>query len=334
MKLENIKKIVESCYLCIKYPFLYPRNRLTDKHYDSLVIRNYLYGKSDSLHNPNFGGIYNKAFTIELPKRKIKSLPWAIWFYVVKFVGDYIVPVFHCIPTFTELDAMPYGWRKAFGIQMCEDIKAQLKKEHCLYKYRIMQIKDKWGGLRWYDLGSSKEIQKIIAKYESLSFNTCIDCGKPATKISSGWISPYCDDCYDNHNIVKLEKINGKWVETKEYRDAINKIQNEMKKEEKERKKKKVIPNIQLYNRDGDKNYLKFAYTGRTKEHLLWYDLKLEHSGFSRTGFLSTKPKEYYFIDPSGGPFMQIDWFKIEGLILRKIIFKKGIGWRLGFSEE
>ena len=100
----------------------------------------------------------------------------------------------------SELDYMPDGWRKAFGEQMCEEIyQALLKKggEEAVNKYRIIQIKEKWGYLHWYDSGGNTEIDKIIGKYEDISSVTCIRCGKPATKISKGWISPFCDDCAD-----------------------------------------------------------------------------------------------------------------------------------------
>lgn len=99
----------------------------------------------------------------------------------------------------TELDSMPDGWRKAFGKQMCEEIRKELIKFNYLYKYRIVQIKEKYGSLRWYDWGYPKDskIGEIIDKYEDISTHTCIRCGRPATKISTGWISPFCDKCAD-----------------------------------------------------------------------------------------------------------------------------------------
>ena len=100
----------------------------------------------------------------------------------------------------SELDDMPDGWRKAFGEQMCEEIYQALLKnggKEAVNKYRIIQIKEKWGYLHWYDSNGNTEINKIIRKYEDISEKTCITCGKPATKISLGWISPYCDDCAD-----------------------------------------------------------------------------------------------------------------------------------------
>lgn len=77
---------------------------------------------------------------------------------------------------------------------------------HILYVRR--NGKGVWCGnsLRWYDYYDNDEIWKeIIPKYERLSGETCINCGKPATCISAGWISPYCDDCKDeNRNYVPI----------------------------------------------------------------------------------------------------------------------------------
>lgn len=100
---------------------------------------------------------------------------------------------------YTYLDDMPYGWRRAFGKQMCEEIRKVLIKGRYLYNYRVAEVKEKFGGLRWYDDGApssiSRELQDIIDKYEELSYSTCICCGRPATKISKNWISPFCDRC-------------------------------------------------------------------------------------------------------------------------------------------
>ena len=98
--------------------------------------------------------------------------------------------------SYTELDSMPDGWRKAFGEQMCEDIREELVRAEYLGQYRISQIKVKYGTLCWYDFGCTERmLRDIIPKYERLSARTCIRCGNPATKASTGWISPYCDTC-------------------------------------------------------------------------------------------------------------------------------------------
>lgn len=112
------------------------------------------------------------------------------------------------LPTYTKFDEIPEGWRNAFGLQMCEDIREALLNEggkELLNSYQIMQIKEKFGTLRWYDLSAPKSVHDIIDKYEALSYHTCVNCGKPATKISTGWICPYCDDCIGDKKYTDIE---------------------------------------------------------------------------------------------------------------------------------
>ena len=44
-----------------------------------------------------------------------------------------------------------------------------------------------------------------VDKYENLSYHTCINCGKPATKISTGWICPYCDNCIGDRYYTEIK---------------------------------------------------------------------------------------------------------------------------------
>lgn len=101
--------------------------------------------------------------------------------------------------SYTELDDMPDGWRKAFGAQLLKELKEILEKGNCLNEYRICQIKEKFGGLRWYDNGIlqsiSDEYDRWLEKYENLSFETCIHCGEKAVGFTRGWIMPYCQKC-------------------------------------------------------------------------------------------------------------------------------------------
>ena len=142
--------------------------------------------------------------------------------------------LFHCIPSYTELIGMDTGWKKTFGIQMCKEIKhsliytfinkenikpynifkyikAYLKGIKLLYKYTITDIKSKYGGLRWYTTWDTNGTREIVDKYESLSYNICYICGKPADYITTGWIDPYCKDC-----ISENQKLNAKQIVRKE----------------------------------------------------------------------------------------------------------------------
>ena len=118
-------------------------------------------------------------------------LPRNIWTDEISKDFDY---------SYTELDAMPDGWRKAFGLQMCEELKQELIRINKIDEFRIVQIKEKFGELRFYTNWTTDEIEAIINKYTKLSRKTCINCGKPATVITTGWISPFCNDCVKDIN--------------------------------------------------------------------------------------------------------------------------------------
>ena len=113
---------------------------------------------------------------------------------------------------YTELDDMPDGWRIAFGEQLCEDLKRELLAaggQKALEDYMVVQIKEKYGYLRWYDNGCTERwYREILPKYEALSERTCLHCGKPAKFISAGWISPWCEDCAKeiNDDMVPVEE--------------------------------------------------------------------------------------------------------------------------------
>lgn len=90
------------------------------------------------------------------------------------------------------------GWRRAFGIQLCKELKDALKRGNMLYEYEITTIKEKYGALNIYDNGATEEVHDIINKYEYISSRTCIECGRRAKYITRGWIEPYCEDCLTN----------------------------------------------------------------------------------------------------------------------------------------
>lgn len=94
---------------------------------------------------------------------------------------------------------MPEGWYKAFGEQMIDELNNLLEKWCFVEQYQIIQIKEKFGELRWYDNGIPQymyeEYYKWLDKYEELSRNTCIACGNKATHMQKGWIVPLCNRC-------------------------------------------------------------------------------------------------------------------------------------------
>lgn len=58
------------------------------------------------------------------------------------------------------------------------------------------QVKEKFGGLRFYADNTDDFIQGAISMAESLSYRTCETCGVPGSKRSGGWIRTLCDGCH------------------------------------------------------------------------------------------------------------------------------------------
>ena len=94
----------------------------------------------------------------------------------------------------TWLDCLPRGWRKAFGIQLCKDLKNAIEK-YKVKDYYVSQVKEKFGTLCWYSEGGNAETFKAISKYIDVSGDICQYCGKPAECYTSRWIGFYCKDC-------------------------------------------------------------------------------------------------------------------------------------------
>lgn len=148
-------------YMCLKYPFLYRRNRFTGLHYNNWALIN----KRDKLNQKYHKHIFDKdgidmddfANQLKINDKwyirvtSEKSLDyWENWwakplYCIIDFIHNYILQIIFCLPTSIEWDAMEDGWKKAFGKQYLKDLKKQLKKDKMLYSWRITDIKEKYG---------------------------------------------------------------------------------------------------------------------------------------------------------------------------------------------
>lgn len=110
-----------------------------------------------------------------------------------------------------EADFLPKGWTDTFIPEMKKELADVLGSY--VDDFTVFQIKEKYGALRMYwswadrdydenevkDLKElTKEIQTLISKYEKISEKTCVACGKEATKMTTGWVLPTCDTCFEN----------------------------------------------------------------------------------------------------------------------------------------
>ena len=57
------------------------------------------------------------------------------------------------------------------------------------------QVKEKFGGLRFYVDNADDYTSGVIALAESMSYRTCEDCGVPGKQTGRGWIRTLCDAC-------------------------------------------------------------------------------------------------------------------------------------------
>jgi len=57
----------------------------------------------------------------------------------------------------------------------------------------VLQVKEKFGGLRFYTGAASEGLSQAISDAEDLSYTICEVCGDPGRERSGGWIKTLCD---------------------------------------------------------------------------------------------------------------------------------------------
>jgi len=64
-----------------------------------------------------------------------------------------------------------------------------------------VQVKEKFGGLRFYiegiDKSVSEEVYAAISEAEGKSYKTCESCGEPGELKGQGWVITMCNKCWD-----------------------------------------------------------------------------------------------------------------------------------------
>ena len=61
--------------------------------------------------------------------------------------------------------------------------------------YKAAQVKEKFGALRFYLAGGTKEMYDLVYKAEDDSAKVCETCGCPAQIRGDGWMRAHCDGC-------------------------------------------------------------------------------------------------------------------------------------------
>ncbi len=68
---------------------------------------------------------------------------------------------------------------------------------------KVVQVKEKFGGLRIYTDGYIEEFEKVLRDLEYESFNVCETCGNPGKLRSGGWYKTLCEEHSNGREAVE-----------------------------------------------------------------------------------------------------------------------------------
>lgn len=116
--------------------------------------------------------------------------------------------LFDRFPTFFNSHKSLFESPMAFGFEcgdgwsnliysLCKDIELALEPND---EFEVKQVKEKFGGLRFYYSGGNEKINKLVDEAEEKSYTICEMCGKPGKLIDDGWLQTLCHVCYGKQN--------------------------------------------------------------------------------------------------------------------------------------
>jgi hypothetical protein len=82
------------------------------------------------------------------------------------------------------------GWYDILH-SLCKDI-VELLKQYPYPEFEVIQVKEKFGTLRFYVNGAHNKIHKRIMLVEEQSAHTCEICGKPGKTRGHAWLYTAC----------------------------------------------------------------------------------------------------------------------------------------------
>lgn len=95
-----------------------------------------------------------------------------------------------------EIENLQWGIETSDGwfsllYELCEKLKEQN------FQGKVSQIKEKFGGLRFYITHGLEQDYNLIHSYEDKSFTICEKCGKEGKiRKLDGWLTTLCEECF------------------------------------------------------------------------------------------------------------------------------------------
>jgi hypothetical protein len=122
------------------------------------------------------------------------------------------------VERFPKMFAEPYGgfavsegWWPVLA-NLCANIQHHLdwknKQSEVVPQVVVAQIKEKFGGLRFYYEGGDDTIYGMVRMAEAWAGNTCETCGKPGRQREGGWIKTLCDEHEAERQLKRKEYEN------------------------------------------------------------------------------------------------------------------------------
>ena len=101
------------------------------------------------------------------------------------------------------------GWFEILDTA-CSQIQVHLDKNLDVHQVVAVQIKEKFGTLRFYYDGGDDTVQDIVDAAEQATHTTCELCGQRGTTRGGGWIQTLCDECNLDGKLQKDFRKNSK----------------------------------------------------------------------------------------------------------------------------
>ena len=110
------------------------------------------------------------------------------WFNIINNLSKFL-----SAPYLYAVDNYEFAKAHNFSAERIEKAREEvefLRKTHPV----AIQVKEKFGGLRFYLKNSTPEIDKAVQLAETMSYNTCEVCGKRGTRRDTSWIRTLCNE--------------------------------------------------------------------------------------------------------------------------------------------
>jgi hypothetical protein len=72
-------------------------------------------------------------------------------------------------------------------------IEFKAKQNEPINQVTVQQVKEKFGGLRFYYDGGDDYIRGLVSMAEAWAGTSCEDCGAPGKRTGGGWVRTLCD---------------------------------------------------------------------------------------------------------------------------------------------